>query len=275
MPSHYDQLNIVPTASADEIKRAFRREIAKYHPDKVQHLGQEFKAIAAEKTAHLMVAYQTLNDESLRADYDAQLTARVAPPSERARPAHKENDQAGSRTPGRTVGEGASSSESTPSPGWPRASSPDRIVTGDLVRKAAVMRFREVVKQEFGRCEEAPVQGFDVDCLPPKGSFFNRTVLPRILGRFVAEVDAAAVRESWANAVRAKKDDQRDLCVFVMGPVVAPVEELGRAITEQRRRPMPAGKLVIVPVNTRTWSAHIPNDAPPAVKALLSRLRSD
>jgi hypothetical protein len=153
-------------------------------------------------------------------------------------------------------------------------SSPDRAVAGDLVRKAAVLRFREAVKREFGQCEKVPVEGFDVDCVPPKGGFFSRTVPPRILGRFVAEVDAAAVRESWTIAVRAKKDDQRDLCVFVMGPAVAPVGELGRAITEQRRRPMPAGKLVIVPVNTRTWSAHIPNGAPPAVKALLSRLAS-
>jgi hypothetical protein len=270
-------LGVAPTASSDEIKKAFRREIAKYHPDKVQHLGQEFEVIAVDKTAELMLAYRTLNDGSLRVDYDAQLTAGLATPSERARPtpsAHNEDAPTGPGTPGRTTGEGASSSESTPSPGRPRVSSPDRAVAGDLVRKAAVLRFREAVKQEFGQCEEAPVQGFDVDCLPPKGSFFSRTVPPRILGRFVPEVDAAAVRESWAIAVRAKKDDQRDLCVFVMGPAVAPVGELGRAITEQRRRPMPAGTLVIVPVNTRTWSAHIPNDAPPAAKALLSRLRS-
>jgi hypothetical protein len=38
---------------------------------------------------------------------------------------------------------------------------------------------------------------------------------------------------------------------------------------------MPAGgTLVMVPVNTRTWSAHIPNDAPPVVKALITRLQS-
>ena len=34
-------------APADEIKKAFRREIARYHPDKVQHLGQEFQEMAA------------------------------------------------------------------------------------------------------------------------------------------------------------------------------------------------------------------------------------
>jgi hypothetical protein len=109
-----------------------------------------------------------------------------------------------------------------------------------------------------------------------QGGGFSRTVPPRILGRFVAQVDAAAVNESWGMAIRAKKNerknDQRDLSVFVMGPAVAPAGELGRAIVEQRRRPMPAGKLVMVPVNTKTWSAHVLSDAPPTVKALLLRL---
>ncbi len=73
MQTHYDVLGIAPTASADEIKRTFRREIARYHPDKVQHLGQEFQGIAADKATELTRAYETLNDESSRADYDAQL----------------------------------------------------------------------------------------------------------------------------------------------------------------------------------------------------------
>ena len=137
------------------------------------------------------------------------------------------------------------------------------------------MRFRQALDKEFGQCEESPVQGFDVACVPPKGGFLSRSVPPRMLGRFVAQVDATSVQESWAMASRMKKDDQRDLCVFLMGPAVAPAGELGRAIAEQRRKPMPAGgKLVMVPVNTRTWSAHIPNDAPPVVKALITRLQS-
>src|SRR5687767_15907393 len=68
-------LDVVPTASADEIKRAFRREIAKYHPDKVQHLGQEFQEIAASKAAELTQAYKTLSDDNRRAEYDESLRA--------------------------------------------------------------------------------------------------------------------------------------------------------------------------------------------------------
>src|SRR5688572_22690180 len=45
--NYYELLELAPSAPVDEIKRAFRREIAKYHPDKVQHLGKEFQEIAA------------------------------------------------------------------------------------------------------------------------------------------------------------------------------------------------------------------------------------
>ena len=65
--TYYELLDVPPTASADEIKRAFRREIAKYHPDKVQHLGEEFQEIAATKAAELTRAYKTLTDSGARA----------------------------------------------------------------------------------------------------------------------------------------------------------------------------------------------------------------
>ena len=276
MATYYDILGVAPTASADEIKSAFRREIARYHPDKVQHLGQEFQEIAADKAAGLTQAYKTLSDESARVDYDAQLETGVVPPSpERPEPASQTEEPPARPEPTeRPASEGASHREPKPSSGRGSMFSKDRAGASDLVRKAAVMRFRQAVHQAFGQCEEAPVQGFDVACAPPKEGFFSRTIPPRILGWFVAQVDAEAVREIWAMASRAKKDDQRAVCVFVMGPAVAPAGELGRAIAEQRRKPTPAGKLVVVSVNTRTWSAHIPNDAPPAVKALLSRLQS-
>jgi hypothetical protein len=257
-------LDVVPTASADEIKRAFRREIAKYHPDKVQHLGSEFQQIAAVKAAELTQAYKTLSDESLRADYDAQLKAQATEslratgsprrPPDPGPPVERDASAAGGRPP---------TSQSA------RA----RGVATDLVRKAAVQRFRHALHQEFGECEEPPIPGFDVMCAPPKGGFLSRIVPPRMLARVVDQVDAGAVQESWAMATRLRKDDQREACLFIMGPAVAPAGELGRAINEQRRKPMPAGlKLIVVPVNTRTWSAHIPTDAPAQVKTFLARL---
>jgi hypothetical protein len=109
----------------------------------------------------------------------------------------------------------------------------------------------------------------------PKPPFWTLKLPPRILGRFLGHVDGAAVSETWGLAAKMKKDSQRDLCVFVMAPTVAAAGELAVAIAEQRRRPMPAGgKLVMIPVNTQTWNAHVPTDAPPVVKSLLTRLKS-
>ena len=272
MASYYDLLGVAPTASADEIKIAFRREIAKYHPDKVQHLGHEFQDIAAVKAADLTQAYKTLTDDSRRAEYDADLAAggaapagsRVshAPPAHSARPSDPPRP-APSRSPSR---------DPDPPPDGGTRFSTDRAGAGDLVRKAALARFRQAVDAEFGRCDETPVQGFEIACAPPKGRFWSKTP-PRVLARFVPQVDAAAVSESWALASRRKWDDQRELCVFVMGAAVAPAGELARAIAEERRRPG-AAPLVLVPINTRSWAAHIPNDAPPIVKALVTKLKT-
>ena len=273
--SLYEMLGVAPTASADEIKRAFRREIAKYHPDKVQHLGREFQAIAASKSADLTTAHRTLNDESRRAEYDAKLSAASVAPSEGATsPASPAVQHATARPePRARAADGASSSRPTPQP-RPSVPSSDRAGAIDLVRKAAVMRFRAAAKQAFPNGEEPSLRGFDIAFQPPKAGFFSRARPPRILGRFVNTVDAETVRESWALAARAKTDEQRDLCVFLMGPVLAPVGELGRAIAELRRTKVSSGMLTMVPVNTASWSAHVPNDAPPAARALLSRLQA-
>src|SRR5215213_4482207 len=82
-------LEIPPSSSIEEIKRAFRLQIARYHPDKVQHLGQEFQAMAAERAAALTEAYRILSNEERRADYDRSIAegadARV--PAAQAAPA--------------------------------------------------------------------------------------------------------------------------------------------------------------------------------------------
>ncbi len=53
LTNYYDLLGVPPTASQEEVKRAFRQQIARYHPDKVQHLGKEFQAMAANRAADL------------------------------------------------------------------------------------------------------------------------------------------------------------------------------------------------------------------------------
>lgn len=272
--NYYDLLGVATTAPADEIKSAFRREIAKYHPDKVQHLGQEFQDIAVSKAAELTLAYKTLTDAAARAEYDAQVLGATTAPS--AGPAASQRPSASATTSANEQQRPYSPAhEPTPPPGGGATFAQERAGASDLVRRATVARFRQALNTEFGAYDQAPVAGFEITCFPKAGRFTFRQP-PRVLARFVQRVDAAAMSESWALASRMKRDGQGDVCVFVMGPALAPAGELAAVITEQRRKPAPpiGGKLVLVPVNTQTWAAHIPTDAPAAVKSLLSRLKT-
>lgn len=278
MKTYYELLELDATATLEDIKRNFRREIAKYHPDKVQHLGQEFQEIAASKAAELTQAYKTLSDDNRRAEYDESLRAgdqrNGAPrPAGTATPARPSASATG-QSDARPRSGGAASAPEPPQASAASVFQQDRAGASDLIFRAAVMRFRQALQSEFGSFEEPRVDPFQIACIP-KPPFWKLKLPPRVLGRFVPEVDAAAVAESWAAASRMKKDTQRDLVVFVMGSAVAAAGELAMAIAEQRRKPMPAGgKLTLVPVNTRSWNAHVPTDAPPVVKSLLERLKS-
>ena len=54
---YYEVLGIERTADGEEIKKAYRRLAMQYHPDKVGHLGDEFKGVAEEKMKEINVAY--------------------------------------------------------------------------------------------------------------------------------------------------------------------------------------------------------------------------
>jgi hypothetical protein len=56
----YTILGISAGASKEEIKAAYRRLAAKYHPDKVQHLGKEFQKLAEERFKEIQQAYDQL-----------------------------------------------------------------------------------------------------------------------------------------------------------------------------------------------------------------------
>ena len=62
--SLYDTLGVSPSASADEIKKAYRRLARKYHPDinKDKDAEEKFKLINE--------AYQVLSDDEKRSIYD-------------------------------------------------------------------------------------------------------------------------------------------------------------------------------------------------------------
>ena len=267
--TYYQLLELPPTASPEEIKSAFRREIAKYHPDKVQHLGDEFQEIAATKAAELTRAYKTLTDPVARTEYDEAAESADGAPA-----ASTPASSSASRQPRSAPSTSHATPTAEPSSGA-SVFSQERAGANDLVRRATVMRFRNVLTGEFSQWEEQPLNGFEIACVP-KPAFWSLKLPPRVLGRFVAQVDGPAVTETWTMASRLPKDTQREFCVvFLMGPAIAPAGELAAAINEQRRKPLNIGcKLIMVPVNTRTWSAHVPTDAPPVVKSLLTRLKS-
>jgi DnaJ like chaperone protein len=58
VPQWNDILQVSAAASAAEIRDAYKHLISKYHPDKVDSLGQELKDLAAQKSQAITAAYQ-------------------------------------------------------------------------------------------------------------------------------------------------------------------------------------------------------------------------
>lgn len=54
----YTALEITPSASDEEVKKAYRRMAMKYHPDKVANAGEEIKQQATEKFRTINEAYE-------------------------------------------------------------------------------------------------------------------------------------------------------------------------------------------------------------------------
>ncbi|BGP20624.1 hypothetical protein JCM10213_007160 [Rhodosporidiobolus nylandii] len=63
---HYQVLNVEPTATQDEIKKAFRKIALREHPDKNPHDIEG----ATKRFARIQAAYECLSDEQERAFYD-------------------------------------------------------------------------------------------------------------------------------------------------------------------------------------------------------------
>lgn len=56
----YKILEIERNASDDEVKKAYRKMAVKYHPDKVSHMGEEYKNAAKEKFQKVQEAYENI-----------------------------------------------------------------------------------------------------------------------------------------------------------------------------------------------------------------------
>lgn len=58
--SAYKILEISPDASDEDVKKAYRNMAVKFHPDKVSHLGDEFRKDAEEKFSKVNQAYDDI-----------------------------------------------------------------------------------------------------------------------------------------------------------------------------------------------------------------------
>jgi hypothetical protein len=261
----YQLLSVQATATADEIKKAFRSEIALYHPDKVAHLGKEFQAMAALRAAQLTEAYRTLMNPELRSEYDQLCGAAGAPVP--APPAGSPGSYASPPQQAPSPEPAGQQGPSTPGAAPRSRFAKEQATRDEFVRKATLGRLRQVLATEW-KITEATTRGFDFDCTARAKRMFGRGSGQRFAVKFVQRVDRGEVQDVWAAAEKAGGQ----ICVFLMGNGLAPASELAEAISDMRRKSR-SGGVCLVPMDVRDWSAHVPADAPQDCKSVIQKLR--
>lgn len=272
MKTHYELLGLEPAADADAIKKAFRREIARYHPDKVIHLGPEFQEMAATRAAELTVAYKTLTDPALREQYDANLAAGVPvapPPVEPPQPtAVTETYQP---PPIDEIRD-----ESPPPPPSKARFAAERADRDVILKRAIAGRVLGIVETLYGKVETPPARGFDVAMIPIAKPRFLGAPPPRVLIKVVETADGAALADAHAGASRARVHAGKSpVVVLLFARTIAPQQELSRAydtVARQRKAPDGPSEVAVVVVDTADWSCRLPPNCSPAVLELAQQI---
>lgn len=275
MKDYYSLLSVGADATADDIKRAFRREIARYHPDKVHHLGAEFQALAAERAAELTEAYRVLMDRGLRSSYDRERSgdapegqpapAPEAPPHQ-APPAAREPRAKEARAETRAA---EPPPQADPAP---RAAEPQQASRDAFVRRMSLTKFRDAVQRALEGVTSMPARGFEASYLVKgKRSLFGKTQPERLLTAYVGQITPEKIAKLGQDALAARGGAEI-VTVFALGDRLAPAADLSAAVVTLRRR-VPAGVTVlVVPVDVRDWSSLMPKDASPSARAVIARL---
>jgi curved DNA-binding protein CbpA len=264
--TYYELLGIPATAAVEAIKSAFRKEIARCHPDKVHHLGPQFQQIASSRAAGLTEAYRILMDPAARAAYDISLAnalrATTMPPPASDGPGPVRQPQRPAASESRAPNAVAKGFDKT------------RASVSAFVHKATIERIRGVIHGLSGTVEPSADDGFDAAyVLRPRRLLFQRFEPPvHLRVKIVDEVDPAAVAAIWPLATRIANADVTP-CVLLCGPGLAPSRELAAAIAGERRKHRQTAGPVVIPVDTRDWQALAPSNTPGAVRKLIERLK--
>jgi len=273
--THYELLGLEPSADADAIKKAFRREIARYHPDKVIHLGAEFQEMAATRAAELTVAYKTLTDPALREEYDASMVGGLPPPHmPQPPPAPKEEARPAEPAP-------------VPEPERPRDTPPpvrggkgrfaaERADRDVILTRAVATRVHKIVEALYGKSNTPAVRGFDLAIVPQAKPRFLGTAPPRVLIKIVDTADGAAVTDAYATASRSRVHAGKSpVVVLLFARTIAPQPEITKANetnARQRKAPDAPEEVAVVIVDIADWSCRLPPNCSSAVHKLTDQI---
>ena len=247
-----------PRPGDDDQARVPAARLPAIIPDKVQHLGQEFQAMAAARAAELTEAYRILMDEGAR-----QTLRRGA--RQRARAAPGVGPVAGAA---RASGRGARR-RAAPRPPLPAGTRHH----GRFRAQGAICRLREAVAAVSKARPPAAVPGIRRRLLAEdEGGLFRKADPPAtLLAKYVVHVDRAAVEAAWPAAASGAARRHR--------VPAAPRRRHRPAAGTVRNGGRPEAPDAGNPTDPRArgregLEALVPPETPAAVRTILQRLRA-
>jgi hypothetical protein len=244
-------LGIALPAPIDEVKRAYRRQISRYHPDKVHHLGEEFQVLAAEKSAQLTEVYRRLLEANGSDERLDDVAAPTSPPC---------------AEPG---------VEDVPAPPpVNRMSSWQAVAVGcpSLILTAAIDRVSQAVRLALPRVDEFTVRGFSGAWKTRadwRGLLKRRPIEAVLLRAPADDVGVAGQRGPRVRHMVPGVDGAIVIFDLVVGPLAIEPQSPSNA------RPPSRGErdVYAVTLDAMTWKARLPPEAPAIAHLILARVR--
>jgi DnaJ-like protein len=269
MTAAEELLGIALPASTDEVKRAYRRQISRYHPDKVHHLGEEFQVLAAAKSAQLTEVYQRLM-ESNGSDAAAEALPTPAGTSDGSGvgPINRSRDESSSTARG---------TDATAAGAVPRhanrMSTWQAVAVGcpSLILTAAVDRLTQSVRWTLPRVEECTVAGFSLAWRTRADwrGLFRRRPSEGVLLRTPSDAVAAGRQRARIRNLLPGVEGAIVIFDLVVGPATEPYDPAGPRAAQSRPEP----DVFAVTLDAMSWKAQVPPQAPEIVHLILARLR--